>query len=398
MTPENLDNSIKMLKKGLSHKEVVLSVTESEDKDSQSLVALSELLEKIPKNTPPSPALRRKYILTQSAQKVWLPFLHISRFAAGSTAFILLLALFSAGAVQAFKSTPGQTLFSVKRTAENVRLIFVMSDSAKAELQLKYATSRLTEAESILKNPSRNKEQEIAAFEELKNQTQIAAESLKQVAISKPLESKNLPLANQLEDLAKKQTELIQKNSSEDADVKLAVSGAKDASKLAANQATQIKNYLAVAGTAQDPVALADLSVDPNAVIVLGNITKFEKSQIIVEKTTFQISSETQIQDSSGNKLENNSLKNDIKVKVVGKKDSKEKITATSITLIDTESSGVIKGTSTSTPTGTATPEIIPIPLSTTTKDTQVEEENLAPEKPRLGSFIIENPNPQYNP
>ncbi|MBL8030501.1 MAG: hypothetical protein JNN11_04615 [Candidatus Doudnabacteria bacterium] len=394
MNPEILDNSIKMLKKGLSKSEVLLNVPLKEREELNTLLSTYLSLAHIPKNLPPTPVMRRKYILTQAKQKIWFPFLHISRLAAGSTAFLLLLTLVSAGAVQAFKSTPGQTLFSVKRTAENVRLIFVMSDTAKAELQLRYANSRLTEAESVLKNPSRNKEQEIAAFQELKNQTQIAAESLKQVAINTPLKSSNLPLANQLEDFAKKQNDFIQKTSSEDEEVKLAASGVKDASKLAANQANQIKNYLAVAGATQDPISLADLTSDPNSVVILGDITKFEKSQITVEKVTFQISATTQVQDSSGKKLEPASLTKDTKVKITGTKDDQDQIVAASIIILNPEEPGDVQGSST-----TTLPTQTDLTTSTSTKPVQAQDEHVpTPEKPRLGSFIIENPNPQYSP
>lgn len=397
---ELLDKTLNRLKAGQNTEEAVLLAPKEQQEELKMLLDTSLLLAKIPKLQAPKPALRRKYILEPVKQKFFSSIFHISRLAAGSTAFVLLLAVFSLGGYKALQSTPGQTLFPVKRTAESFRLKFVMSESSKAQLQLAYAESRFNEAQAILSNPQSNKEQEIAALEELSKQTQTATQSIQQVAHNQPLDSSNHPLVNKLESLAKQQAELIAKTQAEnqDTDVKLAASNAAGASQSATNQAGQIKKYLTIAGSSSDPLYLVDLSADPNSISISGVIQKLNKTSITVEKLTFEISESTEIKDLDGKILTTSALKADLKIKITAKKEQNKFLAQTILLLrelIETDL-GKVNGAST-TPQSTTTPEQTGTTTTSILK-TLPDQGPTEPENPRLGNFIIETPNPQYKP
>lgn len=398
-----LEQSVNKLRKGTDLEEVVLSVPKENQEELKALLQTSLLLMKVPTQEAPTPSFRRKYILEPVKQKFWASIFHVSRFAAGSTAFIVLFAIFAIGGYKALQSYPGQRLFSVKRTAESFRLKFVMSEASKAHLQLAFAESRLNEAQAILNNPASNKQQEIAALQELSKQTQTATESVQQVAHSQPLDSSSHPLVNKLETLAKQQTQLIAKTQEEnqDADVKIAANNAAGASESATNQAGQIKKYLTIAESSVDPITLADLSSDPdpNTVSISGVIQKIGLYSITVEKTPFQITVKTDIKNLNGQKLNFDDLKLEQKIKISGKKDNSS-IVAQSILVLNKDEieDGQIKGASTSTPESTTTPAQTGTTTPSILKPTNENLQPLESENPRLGNFIIENPNPQYKP
>lgn len=404
MQEELLEQSINKIKQGVSLAEAVFAVSDGQKPDLENMLLAARMLAALPKNQPPKPVLQRKYaLLAQKRPKLFLSFLHLSRFSAASLGSAFLLAALILGGLKASASLPGQPLFAIKRTAENVRLKFVMDEAAKAQLQLEFAQNRLNEAQVILSNPSSNKQQEIAALNELASQTKTAADSVQQLAASQPLEQNNHPIVSRLATLAQQQNSVIDKAQSGDEGVKAAAQSAANVSNTAAAQASQIKKYLAIAQAAQDPIALVDLSADPDAVSISGTIQKLDKQSLVVEKVEFAINDQTQVTDLAGNPLSYLSLAVNSKVKISGKKQG-SKILAQNIIPLNDSGLGEVEGAATSTPASSAssTPQqdqtSTPASLKTSVAATSSQEILPAPDKPRLGSFIIENPNPQYSP
>lgn len=405
MTPDQLDNYIEQLSHGKNAGQVILNMPGQEQAEAASLAKISSALLGLPKLQAPAPVMRRKYILLPENKKIWLPFLHISNFAAGSTAALMLLAVFAIGGYQAWSSLPGQPLFAVKRTAENVRLKFIMSSEAKAQLQLAYTQNRLDEAQAILTNPQSNKQQEIAALQELASQTKTAADSVQQLALNQPLQNNSRPIVSKLENLTKQQDNLIANTHSNDSDVTVAANSAGDASKTASDQVTQIKKYLAIAESTQDPIAMADLSSDPDTVSISGLVSKTDKDSLTVEKLQFQITDKTEIKDLAGNKVAATDLKTGAKVKVSAKKDH-DKLLAQNIITLGSDannSDGQVKGAATSTPNVNASSTNQTVNQTSTqgslkTPPDDATSSPISDTKIPAGSFIIENPNAQYSP
>lgn len=396
---ENLFNKIlENQKKGLEYEPMILELSQEDQKTVNELTKISGLLFSMKKNPVPAPTRQRKYALISEQTKI--SFFHFSRFAAGSVSLALLISVFTLGGYQAAASLPGQPLFKVKRTAENVRLKFVIDKKAKAQLQLSMAQNRLKEARVVLNNPSSNKKQEIAALTELASQTKTAVESVQELTINQPLQKESHPIVSELESLANEQKQVIKQVKTEDEEIKVAAVGATNEAGNAALQAVEIKKYLAIAEAGQGPETLVELSNDPNQVSVFGIVQELGQGSIVVEKTRFLIDQNTEIKNLQSKKITIQDLKIDMRVKVVGKKDQ-GKILAQSITQFNlADISGEIKGTSTSSlETATTTPAVNQV--QTSTPGSIINQENYEPvpvQKTRVGSFLIEDPSPKYNP
>lgn len=395
---ENLFNKIlENQQKGQAFESIILELSKEDQNTARELIKISSLLLSAKKNIVPSPERKHKY--ARVSEKAQISFFHFSRFAAGSISLALLISVFTVGGYKAMASLPGQPLFKVKRTAENVRLKFVVDKKAKAQLQLLMAQKRLKEARVVLNNPDSNKKQEIAALTELAGQTKTAVESVQELTINQPLEKESHPMVSELETLANEQKQVIKQIKTEDEEIKVAAVDATNQAGNAALQAVEIKKYLAIAEAGQEPETLVELSNDPNMVSVFGILQELGQGSIVVEKTSFLINQNTEIKNLQSKKIGIQDLKIDMRVKVIGKKDQ-EKIVAQSITLFNlSDIPGEIKGSSTSSPENSTTTPVNQVhtttPSSLINQDTK---EAASLQKSRVGSFLIEDPSPQYNP
>jgi hypothetical protein len=266
-----------------------------------------------------------------------------------------------------------------------------MSEAAKAQLQLDYAQNRYNEALVILNNPQSSPQQEVAALNELQNQTTTAAKSVQNAALKQPLDQTSHPLVSKLENLTTQQAALIKTSKNTDEQVKVAASDAAKATQDTNTQIGQIKKYLTIAESSQDMNAgLVDLSTDPDIVSISGVINRVGIASVTVEKTAFQTNDKTEVTNLSGKKFAFEILKPEIKVKISAKKIA-DSLVAQNIIILSPEFNDKpeVKGSSTSTPVSETS---TPISIKPTSPSPTPEE------KPKLGTYLIENPNPQYQP
>ncbi len=383
---ENIYNkAMDMLHSGHS-KEEVLFVFPDYEKELSPLLDISLTLSTLPKNIVPEPAMQRKYILAPT-KSFWLAWLHISKFAGVSMSIMLLVSMFLFTSLISLRSAPGQVLFSVKKTTEQLQVILAYNQDKKADLQIKITQKRLNEAREIFNNPNSDTKDEQAALKELTNQTNNAIEVVSSVTKNNPQSDKNHPLLITLETLTKDQQNLLTEIKSSN-EVRLEANTAQLALNESSAKITEIKNLVAIASNDQ---ALTKLNSDLNSVIVLGYITKITKDEITVEKTNFIINTQTIILDESGKNISAIDLKLNTKVNVSGTKNINH-IIATKIILTNPEASeAIVKGTS----TGTITTIITKTATATNSSVTISTEEVLDPNQ-AIGSFILEDPAPQF--
>lgn len=393
MKPEEiLENQIKELKTNFFTKEKSLGMAKNSHGE---LTGIIQSLLALPKNEAPLPSLQRKYILAQEFPSrkpaFFASFLHVSRFAAGSVALSLLLALLSLGGVKAWTSLPGQPLFQVKRTAENVRLKFVMDNTTKAKLQLEITQKRFSEAQIVLNNPNTSQKDEVAALNELASQTKSAAESVQKLTQNQPLEENSHPIITELEDIVKKQADIIEKSTQKNSEVLAAANQALENSTQAVTTTKEIKKYIAIASAKSDS-ALTDLNQKTES--YTGTLLRAEKDYLLVDKKEFQINENTKIQSQEGKEanLQSLALKSKVEVKYINTDNISVAINISPSTSSPTELPGKVKGENTS-----STPSSTLPTLHSTTPSTILPDPEPVPEKPQLGSFLIENPNPEFN-
>jgi len=326
MTPStelmnNLDEiynqALDMLKKGHSKEEVLVKFAQFKNELSPLLDISFQLLT-LPKNIVPTPLMRRKYAAAP-AKRLWLAWLHVSKFASVSAGLMLLVSVLSVTAYQASKSVPGNALFALKKGEENFRLVLASNQNKKASLQIAIAQQRLNDAQQIFNDPASNADQKTAALNELSAQTASAVAEVNTVAATDPKSDASHPLLNSLDSITQQQKNLLTAIKP-DSQIKNAANSAllalgSDTAKLSA-----IKQTIAVASNDQE--ALAKLNSDPNSVAAFGEISQASVTQITVEQITFIITSETAIQDSSGKKLLPSDLSNGNKASVVGEKNN----------------------------------------------------------------------------
>ena len=109
-------------------------------------------------------------------------FLSIQQVAPIAFVFVLMLALFVSGTVVSAsqKSLPGDDLYSVKLTLEQIALATSLDDENDAELQIQYVENRLTEVQALI---IEERYEEIAeTIQEYQEQVSITLETIKTVS------------------------------------------------------------------------------------------------------------------------------------------------------------------------------------------------------------------------
>jgi hypothetical protein len=346
-----LDKALNELKKGKALSEVALNFPDSEE--LKNLLAVSAPLLKIQKTEAPEPIMKRKYAnLPESKFILRFSSFKFSKFAAVGMSSLLLISAIFGTSYAAFKSLPGSPLYSLKKTSEQVRLTLATTEEAKANLQVEFVQNRTNEAEKVLQNPESNSEAKQVALNEMLTQTQATIATVNKAAKSNSLTQKNNPIVSNLENLAKKQQEMVSQVKSNNTTTLAA------ATKDNLTKVEEIKKYIQVASNEQ---TLAKLEADPNLVTITGSVAEIVKNIITVEKTSFIITDKTQIQTSEYNPVKIFEIKAKDKVKIFGYKEN-DTLFANQIIVFKPElDQGKIEGTSTSTEpsASTTTPKIL---------------------------------------
>ena len=391
---ENFDDiynkAVNMLKAGHSKAEVLEKFSDAKT-ELAPLLNVSELLFTMPKNIVPTPLMQRKYALSK-AKIFWLSWSHAFKFATATSSFVLVLSTLAVTGYAASQSLPGHSLFALKRAEEHAQLIFTLSPTAKANLQIALAQKRLDEAKQVFDNPSQNNPaQQTAALAELTSQTSDAVTAAASVAKTDPASQNNHPLLSSLQNLTDQQQTLL-KQIKPDGQIKQAAQTALLALNNNTKQISEIKQSVAVAG---NTAALAKINATSSDVSVLGVITKITEDQIVVEKNVFNVNSKTLIQDEGGNTLKFAALVLGQRVNIIGNQEGSALVaeqilaadsiaaTSTAQTLLTTSNSSaaaIAKKTSTTTIDESTAP------------DSVKTDPNIA-----TGGFIVEDPNPIFH-
>ncbi|HYV33572.1 MAG TPA: DUF5667 domain-containing protein [Candidatus Limnocylindria bacterium] len=331
----NLDGiynqALDLLSKGHSQEEVLVKFSQYRN-ELAPLLEISSLLLSVPKNIVPTPQIQRKYAVAK-AKSLWLTWAHIPKLAGVTMSIMLLLSAFAVMGYQTLNSSPGQTLFAVKKSAEKLQLILALNQDQKASVQIQIAQKRLSEAQEIFNNPSSGADQKTAALTELTDQTNTAVAEVTTAAKNNPSSDKNHPLLNSLDSITHDQENLLAEIKP-DSQIKVAANTALQSLNETTAKISEIKQSVAAADNSQ---TLAKLKADPNSVSVLGNVNKISKEKITVDDSVFTLIPQTIIQDQDGKTLSLDSLTEKTKVNVIGLK-NQNNLVAQQIVVIASES------------------------------------------------------------
>lgn len=385
---EQLSKALTLLRQGSSLDEVSKAYP-----DISELLSTVQLLKSIPLNPAPRGLMQRRYSRSTVQTSVWSTLFHFSRFATLSLSFTFIAAALATTAFASLRSLPGQKLYSIKKGTEKIQLSLVSDPVEKASLYVTLSEKRLKEAEQILSS-NHSSSQKIAAINELSNQTQQAVQQVQKAAESRPLMGeKDTELVSALENVAKKQQDLLTTLHSE-GDTKAIAQDALAAGKETEVKVAEIKKNMTVAAAEREQ-SLTTLSSDPSIVQVSGSVLKLEKNKITVEGVEFSITDKTVMKDIQNKKLTLKEFTTRSKVSVVGKKEG-DTLNAQEILLVgETKEEGDVKGT-------TSPASTLGTGKATSTPKKLVEPEPIAePEMEpgtTVGTFILEDPAPQFQP
>ncbi len=382
-----LDEAITKLQKGFSKKEA-FSACPKNQTELAEMLEISEILTSIPKSPAPKPAMRRKYALSASPVS-FFGWLHVHKFVSITTPIVVFILLLAGTTYAAMSSVPGQKLFTLKKSSEQLRLKFASSPEAKVNLQVAIAKQRMQEVEKILQNPQRNPETEQVALNELVTTTQNTLEAVNNAAKNKTLSKESYPLVSSLENLTKQQTALVKEIRPES---KIAQTTKENENKL-----SEIKQLIVAAGQEQ---TLTQLEPGPNTVVISGKIDAVTETNVTVEKTTFSLTKNTIIKNSEEESLTSKDLVAEQQVNILGTKDE-GRLIAQRIIIFEKEEQGEVKGEQDEKAENTTTPETIikkTEDTGSTTKESAIptinEPEIINPNDIK-GIFILEDPKPQ---
>lgn len=207
---EILDSAIARLKDGEQIDTVVSSYPKESQIQLRSLLMLARDFSDIPALPAPQPHRRRLYIEQPRQRNSWISQVAGLFKNAYVVSFLIFLFGLSSTAYATFISLPGDSLFTLKRSVETVRVKLTTNPESRAELQLSLANKRLQEAQQVIYT-EQDPEAKSKAIEELNKQTVAALDDIQQIA-SDPKAATNSKIAEkikQAEDLAKNQSTLV---------------------------------------------------------------------------------------------------------------------------------------------------------------------------------------------
>ncbi|MCL5666911.1 MAG: DUF5667 domain-containing protein [Patescibacteria group bacterium] len=392
---ENLNAALEKMRRGVPLDEILAAFPDAQRQNLKPQMELAAEVLSMPKKEIPEPSMRRKYLLApaRAAQFSWL---RLSRYAWLSYSMAIIVCALAGTGYAASRSLPGDPLFSVKKTAESLQVKLASNPDDKANLQMELAQKRFSDAEKILKNPYSNPKQEKAALTELITQTQTAIEQANAAAHSNPVSEKTHPLVASLENINVQQQNLIK-------EAKLGLNAGTDtqsalaAVKENANKVAEIKRYISVASNEQFPAAL---DANASTTEVSGVIGKISANEIVINGTSFALSSSTVITGPQNNVIEISSLKTGVTANITTGQTQGGRTIALRITILDMANigrKGEVKGTSTAdvlkTPESTASSSS-PEDIGNANSDTSTPE-TLTDPNTAVGAYILEDPAPQ---
>lgn len=370
-----LDSIIDELRAG-SPLERVLEKYQGKSEDIKELAPILSALSHLPKIDAPTPYRERRY--AQQLQQRTLAQ-YIFGFFRGSALPLGIFAGVSAFILTGFaanSSTPGQHLFTVKKSFERTTLVFT-PESQKPQARLALVEKRLADAEEVLANPNADPKNTEAALQELANQTQAILSDVKKAADTDTLSPENVDVLNSLAEITKKQEELS--NSVKPTTESIAQTTA-EVTKEAKLASADIKRLIA---TVNDK-AIAALLTNPNDVTIVGGlVSAIDQAKITVEKTVFVYDPATVIVVHNDQPFDISLLTLKSKVTITGTK-TEDAIMVRKIVVLDipepTPATGTVKGRTTTPPP--------PAPE----EEQPSESETLTPNNNVSGSFIPEQP------
>ncbi|MBI3952391.1 MAG: hypothetical protein HY336_00350 [Candidatus Doudnabacteria bacterium] len=233
---------------------------------------------------------------------------------------LILVSLAMGTAIAALQSSPGQTIYPLKRIVENIELKLTRDESKKANLQLKFAENRVMELEKILEQ---NEEGRLSNEETQK----IVAETVKDLqktataAASSP--KPKAALVNKLKDL---NTKLQTASINTEGEVRLELEKAVEVTKISKEEALQNIERAGLQVESDNPINLDEVTAT-------GKLTAVSDTSISIGAVKFYLSSDTSYVN-----IKADELKIDLVVSVRGQtKDNKT--FALEITLVDSPTS-----------------------------------------------------------
>ena len=283
---EILDQAISRVKNGEEISAILLSCPAALRDRLSANLNLVKISLGLPKKTAPEPIKRRLFLRVQPESSLVFRFSQFfNLYAVALTTLILIIGGFGYAGAQ---SIPGDKLFSLKRTFENLQIKLASSPEAQAKLQLTFANARLQEAEQSLADKNYNQTGQV--IEELNNQTEVALNNIQQIAANNPKIKQDPAISSTVKSLANSQAQLVQKVAQNQANLQIA-----------ATTKTTEQNIQQLITASKDQ---STTSLPANSTInINGQITAIGNNSLAIDKNSFLIDVNTEIQDKGGNTI-----------------------------------------------------------------------------------------------
>lgn len=342
--------------------------------DVGSELHIAHSIRTLPTKPAPTPHRRRAYV-TQAVTSEVVHGLHLASLATRIAGATLALGVLTTS-MFAWASKPGSTLYAYKNRTQDLRLMFVASESKQAAIRLSYVEDRLEATRTVLESDADSKTKN-AAISELTKQTEATLESVKQVAVSQ----KDAALLDRLQTITEKQTAVI--TNTTDPAVQPAAQEALKTAEAGSKKIAEAKRLVAASSEA----AVAKL---PAPATLKGQISKLGTDTFTLEKDSIKLTKETIVSfDSTLNipPAQKAALQNGQKITLTATLNEDKTYTAVEITI--TALAGKVKGTNTPDDFIPTTPEEIEKSIP------EIPDPEPTTSTVQTG-FLIENPAPVY--
>lgn len=268
-------------------------------KDDAAHIAL--LLKELPRKQVPLAHKRRLYLVYDLGMQTEPKFSGLKLLMFGASG--LLVFFFALTALAIFTSSPGQRLYSYKKTAERLQVNLAMNQEVKTRRELALAEKRLTEAKEVISTHPENQKLTAAALTELAKQTEHVVATIESGETKVP----NKELTDKLDNLAKDQLALLN-----------TIKSTPETEPATQKVLSATKQIIAATSEA-DP---ADPEIIP--VTITGPISAVGNSDITVNNTRIEIAKDTIVESSDSTTKTKPALVLNLKVSVSAtKKDEK---------------------------------------------------------------------------
>lgn len=376
-----LDRAIQLLAEGKSVEFIVKQFPKFEHELLETLPIVTAF-NAMPHKAVPRPTPRHSYARTSWSWFTFTEFLTAYKFA---FAPLLLLAVLASGFTlnkASENSLPGQVLYSIKSAKERAQVTLTFDQKKLATLHMELSQKRLEEVKRAIE--TNNPEQEVAALNNLTEQTEKTLDAISQIATDPNSSQENHELIDNLVAINKEQKSLIQA-ATESSDTK-------EEATIALTESKETDINLAKLIATVNEQTLMDL---PNKISVTGIVITITDAKVTVEKNTFSLNNDTVIVSTTGEITTATDIKG--KISVIGTTDNNT-LVAKKIIIIDpdakveassTVSTPQVKGRVTTTPSGLPPkPAVIPSP--------ETDDETITPPTEAYGGFIAEPADSQY--